>query len=296
MNIAKTYDIVCIGNYTKDTIISPSGTRHVDGGAVNYAAHAVARMGLDVAVVIHLAKEDRQVIDRLEAQGIDCYVKYTPHSTLMKLEYPTQNVDQRNLSVAATAGTITAEEVRHLEAKAMVIGTSIRDEITLDAIQTLRQKNTLLAADVQGFLRVLRGEKLEHKPWPEMEEVLSQLDILKADGKEAEFLTGESDVAKAAVILAEMGPREVLITHRDGVLIYNGDVEKQVKFYPKQINGRSGRGDTCLASYTGKRILAASPQDALIWAAALTSLKMENEGPFNRDIHEVEDLIERKYR
>ena len=33
-----TYDIVIIGNYTKDTIVSPSGTRVVDGGGFNYGA------------------------------------------------------------------------------------------------------------------------------------------------------------------------------------------------------------------------------------------------------------------
>lgn len=295
MNTTKLYDIACIGNYTKDTVITSIGTRQVDGGAVNYAAHAVARMNLDVAVVTHLAKEDRRVIDRFEELGIDCFVEYTPHSTLMKLEYPTQNVDQRNLSVTATAGNITAEHVRHLNAKAMVIGTSLRNEISLEGIQALREKDTLLAADVQGFLRVLSGEKLEYQPWPEMEAVFSQLDILKTDGKEAEFLTGESDVTKAAAVLAEMGPREVLITHRGGVIIYHDGGGKQVNFFPKQINGRSGRGDTCLASYVAKR-LSASSGEALIWAAALTSLKMENEGPFNRDIHEVEVLIEQKYR
>jgi hypothetical protein len=69
MTTKKNYDIACIGNYTKDTIVSPAGTRYVDGGAVNYAAHAVARMDLDVAVVTHLAEEDRRVIDRL-ARGI----------------------------------------------------------------------------------------------------------------------------------------------------------------------------------------------------------------------------------
>lgn len=295
MRTIKKYDIACIGNYTKDTIVSSSGTRHVDGGAVNYAAHAVVRMDLDVAVVTHLAEEDSRVIDRLEELGVDCYVEYTPHSTLLKLEYPTQNIDHRNLSITATAGDITSEEVRHLNAKAMVIGTSMRNEISLEAIQVLRKKNTLLAADVQGFLRVLCDRKLEHQPWDEMEDVLSQLDILKTDGKEAEFMTGESDLIKAAAVLAEMGPREVLITHRDGVLIYTGDGVKQVKFYPKQIKGRSGRGDACLASYTGKR-LSTSPEDALVWAAALTSLKMENEGPFNRDIREVEKLIQRKYQ
>ncbi len=295
MTTLKTYDIACIGNFTKDTIVSPTGTRQVDGGAVNYAVHAVARMDLDVAVVIHLAQEDRRVIDRFEELGVDCYVEYSPHSTLMRLEYPTDDVDQRQLYVAATASEISVDDVKHLNARAMVIGTSLRSEISLEAIKALREKDTLIAADVQGFLRVLKDGKLEHQPWPEMEEVLSHIDILKADGKEAEFLTGENDVNKSGAALTRFGPREVLITHRDGVLIYNGNNGKQVKFYPREILGRSGRGDTCLGAYTGRR-LSAPPDEALVWAAALTSLKMESEGPFNRDIHEVEELIREKYR
>ena len=47
----KNYDVVYIGNYTKDTIVSPSGTRYVDGGAVNYAAHAAARLGMKVVIL-----------------------------------------------------------------------------------------------------------------------------------------------------------------------------------------------------------------------------------------------------
>jgi hypothetical protein len=41
--------------------------------------------------------------------------------------------------------------------------------------------------------------------------------------------------------------------------------------------------------------LNASPAEATIWAAAVTSLKMEAEGPFHRDIAEVKRLIQDKY-
>jgi len=83
----KNYDVLCIGNYTKDTIISPSGIKVVDGGAVNYAAHAAARLGTKAVVVTHLAKEDDHVVEKFTQSGIDCFVTYTPTSTLLKLEY-----------------------------------------------------------------------------------------------------------------------------------------------------------------------------------------------------------------
>jgi hypothetical protein len=42
--------------------------------------------------------------------------------------------------------------------------------------------------------------------------------------------------------------------------------------------------------------LEASPEEATIWAAAVASLKMEAEGPFRRDISEVKDLIDLRYK
>src|SRR3990170_1142787 len=128
MKKSPVYDVVCIGNYTKDTIISTSGTRYVDGGGMNYAAHAAARLGCKTAVVTRLAKEDKRVVEKFTRSGIDCFPTFTPQSTLMCLEYPTTDPDIRNLSVAATAGTITAAEVGGLDMKAAVINSSLRGE------------------------------------------------------------------------------------------------------------------------------------------------------------------------
>jgi hypothetical protein len=35
------YDIIILGNYTKDTYVSKRGIRFVDGGGFNFGAHAV---------------------------------------------------------------------------------------------------------------------------------------------------------------------------------------------------------------------------------------------------------------
>lgn len=289
------YDILCIGNYTKDTIISPTGQMFVDGGAVNYAAHASVRLGLKVAVITRLAPEDDRVVKKLAEAGVDCYPTYSESSTLMKLEYPTTNPDIRTLSVAKTAGTITTAQINGIQARAAVIGSSLRGEVGDDVIPALKEKGMLVAADMQGYVRVLRQETLVYEAWPEMRSTLSQVDILKSDAVEAEFLTGEKDIYRAARIYAELGPKEIVLTHKDGLLIHADGKDYEAGFYPQKLNGRSGRGDTCLGSYVSMR-LSMPPQQAGVWAAAVTSLKMENSGPFNRSIQDVEALIQLKYR
>jgi sugar/nucleoside kinase (ribokinase family) len=294
MTTNEVYDLLCIGNYTKDTIITPAGTKYVDGGAVRYSAHAAAKLGIKTAVVTRLAEEDSRVVDMFKQSGIDCFPVYTPHSTLMKLEYPTTNPDIRTLSVAATAGSITVDEVDGLQAKTAVIGSSLRGEVGLDVIEALKQKGMLVAADVQGYVRVLRGETLNYESWPEMEKTLARVDVVKSDAVEAEFLTGESDIRKAAQFFTDMGPREIVLTHKDGVLIYADGKFTDVGFYPARLDGRSGRGDTCIGTYMAMR-LSKPPLEAGVWAAAVTSLKMEDLGPFDRSISDVEALIHARY-
>ena len=290
----KNYDVLYVGNYTKDTIVSPTGTRYVDGGAVNYAAHAAAKLGSKVAVVTSLSKEDDHVVKKFIQAGIDCYPVYSSQSTLMKLDYPTMNPDIRTLSVTAVAAAITAKDVEDIGAKAAVIGSSLRGEVGMDVIRALKDKKMLVAADMQGFVRVLRGVELKYEPWEEMQATLASVDVVKSDAVEAEFLTGETDLYKAAKFYADMGPKEIVLTHKDGLLIYADGEYHEMGFYPARLDGRSGRGDTCVGTYVAKRLFM-DPREAGIWAAAVTSLKMENLGPFDRSIRDVEDFIQARY-
>ncbi len=291
---SELYDIVCIGNYTKDTILSPAGTRYVDGGGSRYAAYAAAHLGLKVAVVTRLSREDIHVVARFDLDGIDCFPTYTPQSTLMKLVYPTGDPDIRTLSVTATAGSIDVDQVENLQMRSAVIGSSLRGEVGLDVIRKLREKEVLLAADVQGYVRVLCGKKLKYKPWKEMGATLECLDILKSDAVEAAFLTGETDIYKAARVYAALGPKEIVLTHKDGVLIYAYGEFHDLGFYPSRLDGRSGRGDTCIGTYVAMRLMK-DPFEAGVWAAAVTSLKMENLGPFDQPVSAVEALVRTRY-
>ena len=59
--------------------------------------------------------------------------------------------------------------------------------------------------------------------WEEKKEALGLTHYLKADGVEAEFITGKSDLITAAKVLKSYGPKEIIITHKGGVLVFDGD-------------------------------------------------------------------------
>ena len=292
---SKHYDAIFAGNYTKDTIITPDGTRYVDGGGMNYAAHVGHALGVNTAIVTRLSQADEAVVMAIRADGIDCYPVYSPSSTLMTLEYKTHDVDKRTLYVKGIAGTIRPEHLDGLQARIIAVSPSLRGEVEPEFFTEMRKRQgVLLAADVQGFVRVLRDQTLVYEPWDAMEAVLRQVDILKSDAVEAKFLTGESNIEKAAAIYASLGAKEIVLTHTEGVLIHAEGKFHHFNFHSQNMSGRSGRGDTCMGTYVAKR-LSLPPHEAGKWAAAATSLKMEKVGVFDRPTADVEAFIEQFY-
>jgi sugar/nucleoside kinase (ribokinase family) len=290
------FDLVTVGNYTKDTIVTITGTRHVDGGGYSYAAHAASLAGIRVGAVTRLASEDLASTEPLRARGVEVFAHPSPSSTLMRLEYPTSNVDERILTVAAVADPIEPGHVAGLESRAFLVSASVRGEVPITVLQALRARTELLALDVQGYVRVVTEEgRLRYEAWPEQAAVLALVDILKTDAVEAEFLTGHADIRAAADALAAFGPREVVLTHKDGLLVRANGRYHEAPFLPRPLRGRSGRGDTCVGSYTSRR-LSADPATATYWAAAVTTLKLEAEGPVRGTAADVSALLEERYR
>ncbi len=290
------FDMVFLGHYTKDTIITPTGTQVVDGGACFHGSAAAAALGLKVAVISRLAAEDEARITSLLRPGITLKAVPTVCSTCLELRYPSGNPDERTLSVTSRAAPFEVEDIEDMAAPIWSIGASIRDEVPLDILNAIKKRKAQIGLDAQGFVRVLRNGNIVYDPvWSEKEAILSLTDVFKADIVEAELLVGTRDLRKAARELAAAGPRELVLTHGDGVLVFAAGEFFEMPFTAGSLLGRSGRGDTCLAAYLSARMTMA-PAEATLWAAALTSLKMEAPGPFRGTKEEVLQVIKERYR
>ena len=286
-----TYDITLIGNYTKDTIVTTTETKYVDGGGFNYGAHAAIALGAKTAAITRLKNNDQHVVDNLTNIGVDVYPSFTDESTHIELIYSGDDFDDRTLIMPKSAGSFTSEQFLNIESKIFLVNASTRDEFKLDTLLDLKKKGALIGIDLQGFIRTRDSNNvLNNSTWEEKKEALAITHYLKADGVEAEFLTGESDLVAAAKILKFYGPKEIIITHKDGVLVYDGNQVYQEPFMLDKIIGRSGRGDTCGASYVYMR-LTLGPGQSIKWAAAATSLKMEADTPLKKSKQEIEDRV-----
>lgn len=158
----------------------------------------------------------------------------------------------------------------------------IAGEVSLETLIKLSEKAPV-ALDVQGFVRVPEGDDLNFRPWKDMEEGLKHVTFLKVDKAEAQHITGTDDLEKAAKILAAYGPKEIVLTQTKEVLVYAEGKYYRAPFLPKNLDGRTGRGDTCITSYVGSR-LKYDPERSCKIAGIITSMKQEKHGPWTGEI------------
>ncbi len=293
-------DIAVIGHFAKDKIIFRGEERVSSGGSVYYGAIALRRMGLRVAVITRLKQDDFGLLDELKNEGILVFAQPAEQTSGIENTYFTDDMDRRRCKPLGFAGPFRIEDLPDIQARTFLVGPIMAGEVDIPLLKALSPKGTI-ALDAQGFVRVRAGEDpsagsgqvLVFRDWPQKQEGLSLVDALKVDTAEAEVLTGQTDVHQAMRELAAYGPKEIVLTRPQGVLVYADGEYYQAPFNPREVRGRTGRGDTCFASYLGRR-LTADPEEACRFAAAMTSLKLEQPGPFRGSMEDVERAVKRE--
>ena len=117
-----------------------------------------------------------------------------------------------------------------------------------------------------------------HRDWPDKGEYLRYVDLLKVDHREARVLTCIDEMEPAIARLRELGAGAVMCTHAGGVVVGDATGIYREDFAPYTLEGRTGRGDTCTATYLVARAERDTAEATRI-AAEITSAKMQYRGP-----------------
>lgn len=275
-------DILMIGHFAKDKIVVDGNEFESPGGAVYYGSVVLHRLGLKTGVVTQGNPEDFHYLKELTDLGIDVEAFPASQSSGCINIYQSKDMERRICRLNGFAGEIPLEKIPNVPVKTIMITPIIAGEITLPTLVELA-KRAPVALDVQGFVRVPEGNELNFRPWKDMEEGLKHVTYLKVDRAEAEHITGKTNLREAAKILAAYGPKEIVLTQSSGVLVYANGGFYQAPFTPLSLDGRTGRGDTCITSYVGSRIKFDPARSARI-AGIVTSMKQEKHGPWTGEI------------
>ena len=292
----KHYDTLEIGHISLDYNIDYLDHQIIEvGGAVIYSSAAAYAGGYKVGVVTKVAPQDK---DRLECFVIDKEdVFYIPskESTSIRNKYHTADKERRTCTCIGQGDSFTIEDIPDVDCDVYHFAGLIYGDFDGDLMIELSKKGKV-AVDVQALLRHANratGEMF-FEDWADKKRVLPYIDYLKTDTAEAEILTGQTDRFISAKMLHEWGAKEVVITNSAEVLAYDGKEMYTCPIKARNLSGRSGRGDTTFAAYITQR-QSSSMSDALLWATATVSAKMEAPGTYKGTKADIEEYIKAFY-
>ena len=289
-------DICCIGHITKDKIVTPNRTVYMAGGTSFYFSYAINQLPKDVtfSLVTAMDPTEKEPVEKMLKAGIDVSMNASRNTVFFENIYG-ENQNDRKQRVLAKADPFTIQQLEHVDAKVFHLGSLLADDFPTEVVEYLSRKGRV-SIDVQGYLREVRDEKVYPIDWKEKLKVLKHTYYLKVNETEMETITGLKDAPhEAAKLIHAWGVTEVIITlGSEGSLVYVDDKFYEIPAYPPhEVVDATGCGDTYSAGYLYKRLQGATPTEAGKFAAAMCTIKLEHNGPFNRSIEDVERIIEK---
>lgn len=286
-------DICCIGHITKDKIVTPHRVVYMAGGTSFYFAYAINQLPKDVSfsLVTSMDPTETEPAEKMRQAGIDVTLNASRNTVFFENIYG-ENQNERKQRVLAKADPFTIEQLEHVDAKVYHLGSLLSDDFSNEVVEYLAKKGKV-SIDVQGYLREVRDEKVYPIDWKDKLKVLKNTYYLKVNEIEMETITGLKDAHEAAKLLHSWGVTEVIITlGSEGSLIYVDDTFYEIPAYaPHEVVDATGCGDTYSAGYLYQRTLGATPTEAGKFAAAMCTIKLEHNGPFNRSIDDIHEII-----
>ena len=288
-------DICCIGHITKDKIVTPNRTVYMAGGTSFYFSYAINQLPKDVtfSLVTAMDPTEKEPVEKMLKAGIDVSMNASRNTVFFENIYG-ENQNERKQRVLAKADPFTIQQLEHVDAKVFHLGSLLADDFPTEVVEYLSSKGRV-SIDVQGYLREVRDEKVYPIDWKEKLKVLKHTYYLKVNETEMETITGLKDAHEAAKLIHDWGVTEVIITlGSEGSLVYVDDKFYEIPAYPPhEVVDATGCGDTYSAGYLYKRLQGATPTEAGKFAAAMCTIKLEHNGPFNRSIEDVEKIIKK---
>lgn len=286
-------DLCCIGHITLDKIITPDRTTYLNGGTSYYFSHGIARLPRDVGykLITSLAESEMSAVEDIRKLGLEVDVIPSAKTVYFENSYG-ENMNNRTQRVLAKADAFTIEKLKDVRAKYIHLGSLLADDFPADVIEYLSDKGTL-SVDAQGFLRYVDGVNVYPCDWEGKKDVLKYIDILKVNEHEIESLTGYSDLRQAARQLTDWGVKEVLMTlgSYGSVICADGKIYEIPAYRPKKLVDATGCGDTYATGYLYMRSKGAGYEEAGKFAAAMSTIKLEQTGPFSETLDDVMRVI-----
>jgi sugar/nucleoside kinase (ribokinase family) len=282
--------IVGIGNPVYDYIKTPevdTKTRILSGCSTN-ACLAARKLEAKTTLVGCLGEDFADPFKAaLSGYDINSHTYPSPETGGFSLIYY-DTLGNRTLDVLGQASAVPDVPVDVVSAADFIIIGPILGEVSLELVEKIRAavKGQVLL-DPQGLLRRVNSDgRIEHYRNSDVDAVIPQCDVVKANEVEAEIITGihprisEDALRQATESLHGLGCKIAIVTlAAEGSAVYDGKTYVRVPAYAANAIDPTGAGDTYAAGFVVGYLKYGAIKEACYYGSCVASVMVENVGP-----------------
>lgn len=276
--------LIVVGTMAFDAIETPFGKNDkIIGGSATYVAYAASNFVKPVQQVSIVGFDfPQEEMKELESRGVQLDgVQVVPDkksffwSGRYHMDMNTRDTLVTDLNVLADFNPSIPESFQGTEF--LMLG-NLDPKLQKSVIQQMKQRPKLIVMDTMNFWMEIA--------MPQLEEVLTMVDVLMVNDSEARQLSGQFSLVKAAREIMKMGPKTVIIKKGEhGALLFHED---KVFFAPalplEDVFDPTGAGDTFAGGFIGHIAKTGDTsfenmKNAIIVGSALASFCVEKFGP-----------------
>ena len=295
--------VIAVGTMAFDAIETPFGKiDRIVGGSATYVAYAATNFIKPVQQISIVGFDfPKEEMEELTSRGVQLEgVKIVPDkksffwSGKYHMDMNSRDTLITDLNVLADFDPVVPESYQGAEF--LMLG-NLDPVIQKKVIQQMKVRPKLIVMDTMNFWMEIA--------MPQLEEVLSMVDVLMINDSEARQLSAQFSLVKAAKEIMKMGPKYLIIKKGEhGALLFHQD---QVFFAPalplEEVFDPTGAGDTFAGGFIGhiartKDISFNNMKTAIIVGSAMASFCVEKFGPerlkeiTREDIHQrIEQFV-----
>ncbi|HSZ86084.1 MAG TPA: PfkB family carbohydrate kinase [Puia sp.] len=274
--------LIVVGSMAFDDIETPFGkSDKIVGGAATYIAWCASNFTPVKQISVVGGDFPKEELDALSVRGVNLegvQIKKDEKSFYWSGRYHmdmnTRDTLVTELNVLGTFQPVVPDSYQDCEF--LMLG-NLAPSVQLSVIDQLQKKPKLIAMDTMNFWMDIALDDLK--------KVIARIDVLLINDSEARQLSGEYSLVKAAAVIAQMGPKYLIIKKGEhGALLFHGN---EVFFAPalplEEVFDPTGAGDTFAGGFVGhlaktKDISFNNMKTAIIVGSAMASFCVEKFG------------------
>ncbi|TXI35293.1 MAG: sugar kinase [Niabella sp.] len=243
--------LIVVGSMAFDDIETPFGkSNKIIGGAGTYIAYAASHFHAPIQQVSVVGYDfPQEELEELKSKGVQLdAVEIVPDRKSFywagkyHLDMNSRDTLVTELNVLGDFKPVVPDSYQGAE---FVMLGNLAPSVQLSVINQLRTQPKLIVLDTMNFWMDVA--------LPELEEVISKVDVLLVNDSEARQLTAEYSLVKAAKKILTMGPKYLIIKKGEhGALLFHEDKVFIAPALPlEEVFDPTGAGDTFAGGFLG---------------------------------------------